>query len=55
MARNKLVWLVCLSILCVLPASATFVPYTDLALWQQVTTLSATTIDFSSLGVLPGG
>jgi hypothetical protein len=42
-------------ILCVLPAGATFVPYSDLALWQQVTTLSATTVDFSSLGVGVGG
>jgi hypothetical protein len=55
MARNKLVWLVCLSILSVLPASATFVLYSDLGLWQQVTTLSGTTIDFSSLGVPVGG
>ncbi len=55
MARNRLVWLVCLTILCVLPAGATFVPYTDLALWQQVTTLSATTVDFSTLGVPVGG
>jgi len=55
MARNRLVWLVCLGILCVLPAGAAFVPYSDLALWQQVTTLSATTIDFSTLGVPVGG
>ena len=55
MARNRLVWLVCLTILSVLPAGATFVAYTDLALWEQVTTLSATTIDFSSLGVPVGG
>ena len=54
MARNRLVWLVCLSILSVLPASATFVPYSNLTLWEQVTTLSGTVIDFNQEGPSPG-
>jgi hypothetical protein len=54
MARNKLVWLVCLAILSVLPAGATLQTYTTLLEWQAAATQSGVTIDFSSLGVIDG-
>ena len=55
MARNKLVWLVCLSVLCVLPAGATLETYTTLEAWELAATQSGVTIDFSTLGVPAGG
>jgi hypothetical protein len=54
MARNKLVWLVCLAMLSVLPAGATLETYTTLLEWQAAATQSGVTIDFSSLGVDDG-
>ncbi|MCX6638503.1 MAG: hypothetical protein NT090_25900 [Acidobacteria bacterium] len=54
MARNKLVWLVCLAILSVLPAGATLETYTTLTEWQAVATQAGATIDFTSLAPNPG-
>lgn len=54
MARNRLVWLVCLSILSVLPAGATLQNYTTLAEWQAVATQSGVTIDLSSVPLTNG-
>jgi hypothetical protein len=55
MARNRLVWLVCLAILSVLPAGATFDTYATLAEWQVAATQSGATIDFSSFAPNLGG
>ena len=54
MARNRLVWLVCLSILSVLSAGATFQTYATLGQWQAVTEQWGNTIDFDSLQVEVG-
>ena len=55
MARNRLVWLVCLAVLSVLPAGAAFQTYTTLAEWQAVATQAGNTINFDSLNVPVGG
>jgi hypothetical protein len=55
MARNRLVWLVTLTIVSVLPAGATLQTYTTLAGWQAAATQAGATIDFTSLGVPVGG